>query len=338
MGLDQIASGQATPESRPPLVLRWSGREVRALRQARRMSVRDFAQHLGVTPRMVSKWEAGGDEIQPRPVNQEALDTSLTRSSPEAQALFGSFLADTPITDATRSSATDPQSHAIQDDPTTMQHPRDGKTMVRVSAGKFLSGPDNSAAEIDEFYIDRFPVTNADYQRFVTAAGHRAPLHWLGDRCPETLLDHPVVFVSWNDAIAHAAWAGKALPTALQWEKAARGDQGAIYPWGSQPTPAKCNVRESGIGCTTPVDRYHSGASPYGIYDLCGNTWEWCRDETERGRHQLKGSAFTSPFRRATPSMFNDASADMLDDDTGFRCVCVDASPSGPDRRSSHRR
>jgi formylglycine-generating enzyme required for sulfatase activity len=335
MGLDRIAAtGKATADLRPPLVLRWSGREVRALRQARRMSVRDFAKHLGVTPRMVSKWEAGGDEIQPRPVNQEALDTSLTRSSPEAQALFGSLLAEAPIAKATRSRAADPQSHAVQDDPMTMRHPRDGKTMVLVSAGTFLSGRDNSPAEIDDLYIDLFPVTNAEYRRFVTATGHRAPLHWIGDRCPGALLDHPVVFVTWNDAIAYATWAGKTLPTALEWEKAARGDEGGIYPWGSQPTPAKCNVRESRIGFTTPIDRYHSGASPYGIYDLCGNTWEWCDDETEPGRHQLKGSAFTSPFTRAIPSMFNDASADMLDDDTGFRSVCVDASSSGPDRQS----
>lgn len=94
-----------------------------------------------------------------------------------------------------------------------------------------------------------------------------------------------------------------------------------MYPWGNQPTPAKCNVRSSGPGTTTPGNRYGSGVSPYGVYDLCGNVWEWCETEAAPGRHELKGSAFTSPFDRAPPSAFNDAAADMCDDDTGFRCI-----------------
>ena len=97
--------------------------------------------------------------------------------------------------------------------------------------------------------------------------------------------------------------------------------RGDVYPWGNQLTPAKCNVRDSGPGTTTPVDRYHSGVSPFGVYDMCGNTWEWLATCSQSSRYELKGSAFTSPFIRATPSTFNDASATMLDDDTGFRCV-----------------
>jgi hypothetical protein len=127
--------------------------------------------------------------------------------------------------------------------------------------------------------------------------------------------------VTHGDAAAYAAWAGKRLPESGEWEKAARGTDGNIYPWGNQPTVAKCNVRESGIGTTTPVVRYRSGVSPYGVYDLAGNVWEWCATETSPGRFALRGSAFTSPFESAAAHETNDASATMSDDDTGFRCV-----------------
>jgi formylglycine-generating enzyme required for sulfatase activity len=203
-----------------------------------------------------------------------------------------------------------------------IRHPVDGKLMTLVDAGVFLSGEDNEPLWLPAYYIDVFPTTNSDYARFVAATRHTPPKHWgKAGRPTDAIFDHPVVFVTWRDAAAYASWAAKTLPSARQWQKAARGTRGDIYPWGSQMTPAKCNTREAGIGGTTPVDRYHSGVSPYGVYDMCGNTWEWCSSETDPGRYELKGSAFTSPFYRATPSRFNDAAIDMADDDTSFRCV-----------------
>lgn len=142
-------------------------------------------------------------------------------------------------------------------------------------------------------------------------------------RTPAELADHPVVWVTWDDARTYATWTGRTLPTAPQWEKAARGPAGATYPWGNTDSIGKCNVRESAIGQTTPVHRFHSGTSPYGVYDLCGNVWEWLASPTAPGRYELKGSAFTSPFARAAPSAFNDADHTMCDDDTGFRCATV---------------
>lgn len=134
--------------------------------------------------------------------------------------------------------------------------------MTLVDAGVFLSGLEDEPVWLPAFYIDVYPTTNADYSRFVAAAGHYPPMHWIDGRCPENLLDHPVVFVTWHDAHAYAEWAGKALPSSQQWEKAARGTRGDTYPWGNQATPAKCNVRESGVGATTPGDRYRSSVSP----------------------------------------------------------------------------
>ncbi|MDR7301822.1 formylglycine-generating enzyme required for sulfatase activity [Haloactinomyces albus] len=193
--------------------------------------------------------------------------------------------------------------------------------MVKVDGSVFLSGPSNEPTWLPAFYIDVHPVSNADYARFIAATGHPSPQHWTEDKYPDGLAEHPAVFVTWKDATAYAEWSGKALPTGQQWEKAARGTRGNVYPWGDQPTPAKCNVRENGVGSTTPGDCYQSGVSPYGVYDLCGNVWEWCSTESKPGRHELKGGAWTSPFNRATPSSFNDAAASMCDDDVGFRCA-----------------
>jgi formylglycine-generating enzyme required for sulfatase activity len=171
------------------------------------------------------------------------------------------------------------------------------------------------------YFVDTTPVTNREYVGFVTATGHRQPRLWHGGAVPSGYENHPVVYVSHDDASAYAAWAGKMLPTIEQWEKAARGSEGLRYPWGSQPTAAKCNVRESGLGTTTPVNCYHSGISPYGIYDLSGNVWEWCATQTAPERFALKGSAFTSPFALAEAAANNDADRTMMDDDTGFRCM-----------------
>jgi formylglycine-generating enzyme required for sulfatase activity len=204
-----------------------------------------------------------------------------------------------------------------------IRHPVDGRLMAKVDGSVFQSGPGNEPIWLPTFYIDVYPVTNAEYARFLAATGHTPPQHWTDGRPPDDISDHPVVFVTWNDATTYAEWAEKSLPSGQQWEKAARGTRGTVYPWGDQPTPAKCNVRENGVGSTTAVNCYQSGVSPYGVFDLCGNIWEWCSTQTKPGRHELKGGAWTSPFLRATPSSFNDAAAPMCDDDTGFRCTAT---------------
>jgi iron(II)-dependent oxidoreductase len=90
--------------------------------------------------------------------------------------------------------------------------------------------------------------------------------------------DHPIVNVSWYDAVAYCEWAGVQLPTEAQWEKAARGTDGRIYPWGDEWDDSKCNNYETGIEETTPVGSYTQGTSPYGVMDMVGNVWEWCAD------------------------------------------------------------
>jgi len=301
-------------------VTRWTGREAALLRDALRMIGKDFADKLGISTRQLVNWENRGASIEPHPGNQAALDTLLSTAPPDAQWRFAQSL-----TEQAAAGHDERTEDLLRRDSRAIRHPVDGKIMVLVEEGIFLSGPDDTSIWVDAYRMDVYPTTNLDYERFIHATGHQPPQDWPDGRSPSGLHDHPVVWVTWHDAMAYARWAGKALPTAAQWEKAARGPKGRVYPWGSDPTAAKCNTAESGIGGTTPVTRYQSGVSPYGVFDLCGNVWEWCATPGTDGptRYQLKGSAFSSPFERAAPSLQNAANSTMRDNDTGFRCIAV---------------
>ena len=146
--------------------------------------------------------------------------------------------------------------------------------------------------ELSEYSIGKYPVTNREYQAYVQATKASPPKGWDGENYPPEKGDHPVVYVSWDDAQAYCQWLSEKtkkvyrLPTEAEWEKAARwkaspdgaGGEALVYPWGNEFDKERCNVDESGIGDTTPVDRYENGVSPYGVYDMVGNVWEWCRD------------------------------------------------------------
>jgi len=143
---------------------------------------------------------------------------------------------------------------------------------------RWLCGNEKPQHTIDlpDFRIARVPVTNAQYLRFVDATKYQTPPYWKDGHFPDGKEEHPVVDVSWHDAIAFCDWAGVQLPSEAEWEKAARGTDGRIWPWGNQPPDAsRCNFRDSGTGDTTPVDCYPSGASPNGVLDMAGNVWEW---------------------------------------------------------------
>jgi formylglycine-generating enzyme required for sulfatase activity len=168
--------------------------------------------------------------------------------------------------------------------------------LVCIPAGEFPMGSDpkrdKQACEneqpqrrvsLSEFYIGKYPVTNAQYATFVEATGGPVPNRWDHGRIPEGKDEHPVVNVSWGNARAFCEWLSKAtgqafrLPAEAEWEKAARGMGDRIYPWGgTEPdrdrTLCNCDTR---VGDTTPVGKYPNGASPCGALDLAGNVWEW---------------------------------------------------------------
>lgn len=160
--------------------------------------------------------------------------------------------------------------------------------MLRIPAGKFIMGTDarlsdegpQHSVHLPTYWIDKYEVTNLQYQQFIEAVGKRAPEHFANRTFPTGKADHPVTFVSWHDANAYCTWADKRLPTDQEWEKAARGTDGRMFPWGQQfdihqaNTPARWE-RLKEKGDTTPVGAFPGGASPYGALDMSGNVWEW---------------------------------------------------------------
>jgi formylglycine-generating enzyme required for sulfatase activity len=169
-----------------------------------------------------------------------------------------------------------------------------GIETVCIPAGEFLYGNNKQRIELEEFWISKAPVTNRQYKAFVDATGYQAPDHWFRDRIPTDKEDHPVVYVSWDDAVAFCQWAGVALPSEQQWEKAARGTDGRTYPWGeAEPDKSRCNFNNE-VGDTTPVGKYPAGA--YGLFDMAGNVWEWCADWYEENQYRVVrgGSCYTT--------------------------------------------
>lgn len=134
---------------------------------------------------------------------------------------------------------------------------------------------------LDSFYIDKYEVTNARYQKFIEATGHREPKYW--NELERNQPNQPVVGVSWHDAMAYAAWAGKRLPTEAEWEYAARG--GLVdkwYPWGNQG-PDEIKMQRQG-DYAVPVGSY--APNGYGLFDMAGSVLEWCLDEYQANAYQ----------------------------------------------------
>ena len=164
-----------------------------------------------------------------------------------------------------------------------------------VEAGRFDVEIPQREVYMSAYLIDKYPVTNAEYKKFIESGGYKQRDLWsdagwdyvqrskpLDSDVVNSAMDGeddcPVVNVSWYEAEAFARYAGKRLPTEAEWEKAARGTDGRIYPWGNEFDKAKLNCAESRIEKPTPVTRYLRGQSVYGCFDMAGNVWEWTAD------------------------------------------------------------
>jgi len=188
---------------------------------------------------------------------------------------------------------------------------------VTIPAGLFWMGEGNELHQIElpEYRISRVPITNAQYAIYVKETNTKVA-HWRGGEVPKGLENHPIVCVSWPDAIAYCKWLrGKinknvTLPSEAEWEKAARGEKDKrAYPWGEW-MDFHANTAELGLNDTTPVDLFLNSLSPYGLLDMSGNVWEWTRsmykhypyeptdgreDLHSRGDRVLRGGSFNLP-------------------------------------------
>ncbi|HSB11462.1 MAG TPA: SUMF1/EgtB/PvdO family nonheme iron enzyme [Blastocatellia bacterium] len=221
--------------------------------------------------------------------------------------------------------------------------------MVMVSAGTYTVGRDDGdpieqpqhRIDLPAFFIDRTEVTNASYKKFIDATGHKPPSNWSGATYPEGRGEAPVTSVTWQDATDYARWANKRLPTESEWEAAARGPEGRIYPWGSdwrggvaniglKPDKPRAEQYPAGL---RDVAGYPQGASPFGAVDMIGNAWEWVADEIklypgntvssleiEPGYRVIRGGAYDgNKVHDATYRGYLDGS--VAYPKVGFRCA-----------------
>lgn len=249
----------------------------------------------------------------------------------------------------TRKSAPITQPPVRVENPRRRIHKKTGIELVCVPAGPFLFGDDKTRIELREYWIGRFPVTNAQYKRFVDESMYPAPARWDGQTPPSEILEHPVVNVSWYDANAYCSWAGLQLPSEPQWEKAARGVDRRVWPWGNKFADGQANLFRgwgSGFG-TTPVGKFSPrGDSPFECSDMVGNVWEWTNSKAQnlsdmakawpdlaevkrvfvswyyrRGQYNLRGGSYLEESR-ALPLLYRYVqNRDWRHDNVGFRVV-----------------
>ncbi|MGZ8211871.1 MAG: SUMF1/EgtB/PvdO family nonheme iron enzyme [Burkholderiales bacterium] len=223
---------------------------------------------------------------------------------------------------------------------------KDGAPAVRIPEGVFVMGDDEISPQreiyTDAFYMDKFEVTVARYARFLKSTGSVAPPEGWDEVDVERGADLPVVGVDWHDADAYCRWAGKRLPTEAEWEKAARGTDGRLYPWGNEtPAADRANFQNTSPkaydGGLARVGAHPAGRSPFGVHDMAGNAAEWVADwyaesfrrsdrrnptgpQSGTTRVVRSGGRF-DPGERIGATKRYFASPDFRSEEIGFRCA-----------------
>lgn len=229
---------------------------------------------------------------------------------------------------------------------------KDGAPMMLVHSGEFVMGSEKGDEDeapahrvsLNAFYIDKFEVTNGRFAKYVEAIQSEPPWGFTDKETPVIHADRPVRWVNWMDAMGYCLWVGKRLPTEAEWEKAARGTDERVYPWGNDPpTPvhAVYGLKEGGAETVSIIGNHHMGQSPYGVQDLAGNLYEWVMDWYDadfysnfingpavnpRGpgegtaKVQRGGSYINTPYRLRS-SFRTKGDPTEQDPNVGFRCA-----------------
>jgi len=234
-----------------------------------------------------------------------------------------------------------------------------GEDMVKIPAGPFIMGSNHAEVEtirkkygkrgdfvgydfkseeprrtvfLKEYYIDRYEVTNARYKTFLDATGNTPPRLWFNGDFKTGKGNFPVIMVNWFDANAYCQWVGNRLPTEAEWEKASRGEDGRVYPWGSTFDFHKARTAEAMLithnsplelsNFAAPVNEFKGDRSPYGVYDMTGNVMEWTSSWYKHGNSRVvKGAAWVHLGARARSASRVGIDPYSVGHFIGFRCV-----------------
>lgn len=222
----------------------------------------------------------------------------------------------------------------------------------RIAPGKAITARTRKTSELGEFFMSKYPVTNAQFQAFIDAPdGYKNPAWWQSSLevrrwhadHPNAIPsqpgkeNHPRTYVCWYEAFAFCQWLSYKtgwtvkLPTEQQWQRAAQGDTNNRYPWGSRFDQTQCNTKEADLKGTTPVTQYPKSASPFGVCDLLGNVWEWCSNGHASGEitdvtvdilRGVRGGSFMSPRKKTSITFHYVLNPLYRYQSIGFRIIC----------------
>jgi formylglycine-generating enzyme required for sulfatase activity len=311
--------------------------------------------------------EVTAQDLPPETPTPTLLPAATETSTPAPTATGAPSPTDTPAPSAP--TPTIAETATLTPTSTSTPAPSGAAGMILIPGGKFLMGSNDDHVQqavdwcgcgaqnfqdelymhevyVSAFYIDKHEVTNRQFAAFAQATGYLTD----AERKPEAQTwrtaftpgkeDHPVVWMSWNDANAYCTWAGKRLPTEAEWEKAARGNDARLWPWGSEWDSARVNMGEGGRQTTTAVGSFPKGASPYGAMDMAGNVWEWVydwhspfyyRDGADRSQDPrgpdggqdrvLRGGGFSNGIQDVRTANRHKGGPAGYAPDHGFRCA-----------------
>ncbi|MDN5201206.1 SUMF1/EgtB/PvdO family nonheme iron enzyme [Fulvivirgaceae bacterium BMA10] len=232
---------------------------------------------------------------------------------------------------------------------------KDNSILIKIPEGKFIYGNNIDGKEYrviksEQFYIDKYAISNEQFHKFVSETNYKTEAEINGyafiadinrtwrkttennswvDLYKENTKNHPVVFVTPNDTLAYCDWSSKKLPTSIEWEKAARGSNGQIYPWGND---IRLDFPFANFGLmrkgTLPVDSYQHGASPFGCVNMAGNVWEWCSDSNVSSN--LRKLTNKSKFEVQNRLAFVNKGGSWLDEEESLLCYSGDIDDPEP--------